>query len=160
MTQPDPSAVKEFGLRVIAGLALLVGAAGYAATEVSGQPQALVVVIGAVAYYFAVVFKVSLVRLLLGSYGGVAQIFPLMFAAFYWPRATGAGALAGLLAGIGVNTLFLLAPEWRPFPLHEGIYGLIANVAVFVAVSLATKPEPMEKLRAYMGTEEEITTED
>ena len=44
-----------------------------------------------------------------------------------------------------------LAPEWRPFPLHEGVYGLIANVAVFVAVSLATKPEPMEKLRAYMG---------
>ena len=113
--------------------------------------RVLVVVIGAAAYYFAVVSDVSLVALLLGSYGGVAQIFPLMFAAFYWPRATGAGALAGLLAGIGVNTLFLLAPELRPFPLHEGIYGLIANVAVFVAVSLATKPEPMEKLRAYMG---------
>lgn len=115
--------------------------------------RGLVVVIGAVAYYFAVVSDVSLVRLLLGAYGGVAQIFPLMFAAFYWPRATGPGALAGLLTGIGVNTLFLLAPELRPFPLHEGIYGLLANVAVFVAVSLATTPEPMDKLRAYMGAD-------
>ena len=113
--------------------------------------RALVVIIGAVAYYFAVVSDVSLVALLLGSYGGVAQIFPLMFAAFYWPRATGAGALAGLMAGLVVNTLFLTAPDLRPFPLHEGVYGLIANVAVFAAVSLATKPEPMEKLRAYMG---------
>ena len=111
--------------------------------------RALVVIIGAVAYYFAVVSEVSLVALLLGSYGGVAQIFPLMFAAFYWPRATGAGALAGLVAGLVINTFFLMAPELRPFPLHEGIYGLLANVAVFVAVSLATRPEPMEKLRAY-----------
>jgi SSS family solute:Na+ symporter len=115
----------------------------------------LVVVIGAVAYYFAVVSQVSIVALLLGSYGGVAQIFPLLFAAFYWPRATRAGALAGLLAGIGVNTLFLILPHWRPVPMHEGIYGLLANILVFVAVSLATRPEPMEKLRAYMDVWED-----
>ncbi len=114
----------------------------------------LVVFIGLVAYYFAVVSEVSLVALLLGSYGGVAQIFPLMFAAFYWPRATGAGALAGLVAGLVVNTLFLVAPDLRPFPLHEGIYGLIANVIVFTTVSLATPPEPMEKLRAYMDADD------
>ncbi|MFQ5570184.1 MAG: sodium:solute symporter [Rhodothermales bacterium] len=117
-----------------------------------------VVVIGAIAYYFAVVSDVEIVQLLLGSYGGVAQIFPLMFAAFYWPRATGPGALAGLLAGLGVNTLFLLAPHLRPFPLHEGVYGLIANVLFFVIVSLVTHPEPTEKLRAYMGEEDETVT--
>jgi SSS family solute:Na+ symporter len=116
--------------------------------------RVLVMVIGAVAYYFAVVSNVSIVALLLGSYGGVAQIFPLLFAAFYWPRATRAGALAGLLAGISVNTFFLLLPHLRPFPMHEGVYGLVANILVFVAVSLATEPEPMEKLRAYMGLNE------
>ena len=113
--------------------------------------RVLVVVISAVAYYFAVASEVSIVALLLGAYGGVAQIFPLVFAAFYWPRATGAGALSGLLAGVGVNTLFLLAPVLRPVPMHEGIYGLVANVAVFVAVSLWTRPEPTETLRAYVG---------
>lgn len=115
--------------------------------------RTLVVLISLVAYYFAVMSDVSIVALLLGAYGGVAQIFPLMFAAFYWPRATGPGAVAGLVAGIAVNTLFLMAPELKPLPLHEGIYGLVANLGALVGVSLWTAPEPMEKLRAYMGEE-------
>jgi SSS family solute:Na+ symporter len=56
--------------------------------------RGLVLLISATAYYFAVFSEVGIVTLLLGSYGGVAQIFPLVFAAFYWPRATGAGALS------------------------------------------------------------------
>lgn len=111
----------------------------------------LVVALSAVAYYFAVGTKTSLVVLLLGAYGGVAQIFPLMFAAFYWPRATGAGALAGLVAGLSVNTLFMLHPEWSPVAgMHEGIWGLVANVATLVIVSLRTPPEPAETVRAYV----------
>jgi len=111
--------------------------------------RGLVVAISAAAYYFAVFSEVGIVALLLGAYGGVAQIFPLVFAAFYWPRATGAGALSGLLAGIGVNTLFLVGPHLRPLPLHEGVYGLIANVAVFVTVSLLTTPHARDRLSAY-----------
>jgi SSS family solute:Na+ symporter len=109
-----------------------------------------VVVLGAVAYYFAVVSDLSIVALLLAAYGGIAQIFPLMFAAFYWPRATGRGALAGLVAGSAVSVLFLMWPEARPLPLHEGVYGLVANVLVFVGVSLRTPPEPMTTLRPYL----------
>lgn len=111
--------------------------------------RVLVVVISAVAYYFAIFSEVGIVALLLGSYGGVAQIFPLMFAAFYWPRGTGAGALSGLTTGIAVNTLFLVAPHLRPLPLHEGVYGLAANIAVFVAVSFLTAPHDADHLRAY-----------
>jgi SSS family solute:Na+ symporter len=111
--------------------------------------RGLVLAISGVAYYFAVVSEVSIVALLLGAYGGVAQIFPLVFAAFYWPRATGPGALAGLLTGVGVNTLFLLAPSLRPVPLHEGVYGLVANVAVLVGVSLLTTPHARSRLAHY-----------
>jgi SSS family solute:Na+ symporter len=111
--------------------------------------RGLVVVVSAVAYYFAVVSEISIVALLLGAYGGVAQIFPLVFATFYWPRATGAGALSGLLAGIGVNTLFLVLPSLRPVPLHEGVYGLAANVLAFVAVSLLTTPHDRSRLTPY-----------
>ena len=100
-----------------------------------------VVLLGLVAYYFAVISEVSLVALLLGAYGGVAQIFPLLVAAFYWKRATGAGALAGLLGGLLVNIVFLLFPEWKPFPLHEGIYGLIVNVLLLIGVSHLTQQE-------------------
>ena len=113
--------------------------------------RVLVVVISGVAYYFAVFADVGIVALLLGAYGGVAQIFPIAFAAFYWPRATGAGALAGLLTGIVVNTGFLIAPASKPLPLHEGVYGLIANVVVLVAVSFATQPHAMDHLRAYIN---------
>jgi len=113
--------------------------------------RGLVVAISATAYYFAVFSEVGIVALLLGAYGGVAQIFPLIFAAFYWPRATGAGALSGLLTGIGINTLFLVAPHLRSIPLHEGVYGLVANVAVFAAVSLCTAPHDRDRLAAYTG---------
>lgn len=112
--------------------------------------RSLVILISAVAYYFAVVSEVSIVALLLGAYGGVAQIFPLMFAAFYWPRATGPGAVAGLTTGIAVNTLFLVAPALKPFPVHEGVYGLAANILIFVIVSLNTRPESAETVEAYV----------
>ena len=111
--------------------------------------RVLVVLVAAAAYYFAISSQVSLVSLLLAAYGGVAQIFPLVFAAFYWPRATGKGALAGLIAGIVVNTFFLLLPELKPVPMHEGMYGLIANLAFFIPVSLMTPPEESDVLQAY-----------
>ncbi|MFK7847320.1 MAG: sodium:solute symporter [Rhodothermales bacterium] len=111
--------------------------------------RVLIIVISAIAYYFAVVSEVEIVQLLLGSYGGVAQIFPLIFAAFYWPRGNGKGAIAGLVAGLLVNMIFLAQPELKPFPMHEGIYGLLANIVVFIIVSLTTPPEPIEKLRLY-----------
>ncbi|HEV2331663.1 MAG TPA: sodium:solute symporter family protein [Gammaproteobacteria bacterium] len=111
--------------------------------------RVLVLLVAAVAYYFAVASHVSLVALLLGSYGGVAQIFPTLIATFYWKRATAAGAMAGLLAGIGVNMVFLLEPAWRPLPLHEGIYGLAANVLMLVGVSLWTKPVAAARLQEY-----------
>jgi SSS family solute:Na+ symporter len=111
--------------------------------------RVLAVAVTVISYLFAVNSQVSLVSLLLAAYGGVAQIFPLVFAAFYWPRATGAGALAGLVGGITVNTFFLLAPGFKPLPMHEGIYGLIANLVLLVAVSLCTAPQSQELRDAY-----------
>ena len=109
----------------------------------------LVLLVTVVAYYYAVVSKASLVALLLGAYGGVAQIFPTLIATFYWRRATAAGALTGLAAGIGVNMLFLLEPALKPLPLHEGIYGLVVNVILLVGVSLLTKPVSEARLAEY-----------
>ena len=44
------------------------------------------VAIGAIAYYVAVASEVAVVRLLLLSYGCIAQIFPALIAALYWRR--------------------------------------------------------------------------
>jgi len=111
--------------------------------------QISVLLIGLVAYLFAVVIDVSIVQLLLYSYGGVAQIFPIAFAMLYWKRATKAGALSGLFAGILVNTFFLLFAEWKPFPIHEGMYGLMVNVILLVSVSLLSPPDEPERVEKF-----------
>ena len=98
-----------------------------------------VVFISLVAYYFAVFAETDIVSLLLGAYGGIAQLFPIMFALFYWPRANGKGALAGMIGGILVTLFFLYNPEFKPLPIHEGIYGLIVNLMLLISVSLGTK---------------------
>ena len=110
-----------------------------------------VIIISLVAYYFAVISEVSIVALLLGAYGGVAQIFPPVFCMFYWRRATGKGALAGLVGGITVTIFFLVFPDFRPLPLHEGIWGLAANVLLLVIVSLLTTPETKQRVDRYIN---------
>lgn len=109
----------------------------------------LVIVISLVAYYFAVISDVPIVNLLLGSYGGVAQIFPLVFCMFYWQRANQSGALAGLVGGITTTIFFLVYPDLRPVPMHEGIYGLLVNIPLLVGVSLLTSPESPERINRY-----------
>jgi SSS family solute:Na+ symporter len=102
--------------------------------------RVLVVAYMLAAYAVAVVYQGSLVFLLLTAYGAVVQFMPVLVAGLYWPRATGAGALAGLLSGSAVTTLFVAWPEARPFPLHAGLFGVAVNVVVLVAVSLLTRP--------------------
>lgn len=111
--------------------------------------RTLVIVISLIAYYFAVISDIAIVNLLLGSYGGVAQIFPLVFCMFYWRRANGYGAVSGLIGGVSATVFFLLYPDLRPFPLHEGVYGLIINITLLVGVSLTTKPESHERIDRY-----------
>ncbi len=104
---------------------------------------ALVIVLAA-AYVIAVGYSESLVWLLLFAYGPITQFMPGLFAALYWRRATAAGVLAGLACGIAVNLSFAFHKEWRPWPVHEGLYGLAANVLLLVAASLATRPRLVE----------------
>lgn len=98
--------------------------------------RCLVLVIAGISFFFAVNTGVSIVGLLAGAYGGVAQIMPALVAAFYCHWATRAGVTAGLAVGIMVNCLMLVFPEWKPWPVHEGVYGLAANIAVLVLMSL------------------------
>lgn len=111
----------------------------------------LVLGAGGVAYYFAVAEGISLVVLLLTSYGIIAQLAPPVLAALFWPRATTPGAIAGLLAGAATALLFFFQPDWRPFGLHEGLLGLTVHVPVLVVVSLLTPAQPAEHVRAYLS---------
>jgi SSS family solute:Na+ symporter len=112
----------------------------------------LVVVIAGIAYYFAAFSDFSLVWLLLFSYGFLAQFFPLLLATFFWPRATRAGVIAGMLAGVGVVVLFSRFPELQWQQIHPGIWGVAANAAVLVAVSLRTAPPDEAHVRRFVVT--------
>ncbi len=111
-----------------------------------------ILLISIIAYYFAVISTTDIVSLLLGAYGGVAQLFPLIFAMFYWPRATKEGALSGLIIGVFVTLLFLYVPEWKPWDMHEGIYGLLANLIAFVGVSVSTPKTNQEIVDKFSQT--------
>ena len=113
--------------------------------------RVLIVVFGAVAYFFAVFESVSLVVLLLTSYGIIAQLAPPVVAALFWRRATTTGVVAGLMSG-GVTALLCFAwPELKPIDLHEGIFGLIVHVPVLVLVSLLTPAQDAARVEAYVN---------
>lgn len=96
----------------------------------------LVVAVLALAYAVAVGSGSTLVALLLYAYGPVAQLAPVIVATLYWPRARGAGVLTGLVAGAAVTVILSVWPGLRPWPVHAGLYGLAANVALLAAISL------------------------
>ncbi|MEN7341471.1 MAG: sodium:solute symporter family protein, partial [Pseudomonadota bacterium] len=110
-----------------------------------------IVVFGAIAYFFAVSEGVSLVVLLLTSYGIIAQLAPPVFAALFWRRATTPGVIAGLLAGGSATLVFFFWPEWRPIDLHEGLFGLLVHVPVLVTVSLLTPPQESAHVDTYVS---------
>lgn len=114
--------------------------------------QALVLVTGAVAYWMALNPGASLVQLLATAYGIVSQLAPPVVAALYWRRATTAGVVAGLVAGLSTAGFYFFNPATKPFGMHEGILGLLVHLPVLVAVSLATRRQDDAHLRDFFPT--------
>eukprot|EP01037_Dinobryon_pediforme_P047692 gene47692-62045_t len=108
----------------------------------------------------------------------MAQLAPAFFGGLIWRRATARGAIAGMAVGFALWVYTLLLPsfadagllppgliEHGPFgiwllrprqllglgfdPLVHGVFwSLSLNVATLVAVSLMTRPEPIERVQA------------
>jgi SSS family solute:Na+ symporter len=113
----------------------------------------LVVVLGVVAYGFALDPDSSLVILLLSAYGLIAQLAPPVWAALYWKRATTPGVLAGFIAGAATTLHFFVWSGQKPFGIHEGILGLLVHVPVLIVVSLMTQPQGDEQLGKFFDRE-------
>ena len=111
---------------------------------------------GVLAYIVAIRTEMSLVSLLLAAYGAVVQLAPLTVAAFFWRRATAAGALSGLVAGALVTLALFIVPDLRPFGLHEGIVGLGVNIATLVVVRLLSSPPSEEHVDEFIRTSRQI----
>jgi SSS family solute:Na+ symporter len=111
--------------------------------------RVFVVLISLLSYVLALFNPATLVALLLGAYGAVVQLLPLVVALFFWRRATTAGAYAGLISGTLVMLYYsFLAPPL--LDIHAGILGLMVNTALLVGVSLATRPMEKEHVDRFV----------
>jgi SSS family solute:Na+ symporter len=113
--------------------------------------RGLVVAIMIASYVVATLYRGSLVNLLLSAYGAVVQFAPVVWATLYSRRATGPGIVAGLVVGALTTMLCVLWPDLRPFPLHAGIYGVVLNLIVLVAVSALTRPRAPERESEFLA---------
>jgi len=93
------------------------------------------------------------------AFGAIAQIGPTLFVAFYWRRATLAGALAGISSGFIVWTVFNLLPQlgFYSHPLTGSdlpkttvitLIGLFINIIAVWLVSLLTRQSIREQMQS------------
>jgi Na+/proline symporter/signal transduction histidine kinase len=121
------------------------------------------------------------------SFAAVAQLAPAFFGGLLWRRATAAGAIAGMTAGILVWAYTMLLPTFadigvlgqriltdgpwgltllRPqhlfgldvAPLVHGVlWSLAINILCYVGFSLRREPTPIERLQANLFVPSELT---
>ena len=107
-----------------------------------------ILVLSAIAYVMALYIPGLLVTVAMVALAGTAQVIVPTLGALFWKRSTVAGALAGVLTGIGLLVLFTFGFITPPGPFASGGGGLLAllvNIVVFLIVSSVSKPRP-EKL--------------
>lgn len=102
-------------------------------------------------------------------FSGFSALFPLVFAALYWKRATKWGALASILAGLGLGVYYYIQAglpthfAGRGEPLvHVQLFGqdygvvpalpmVLAAAAALVVVSWLTRPPTRETIDKFFG---------
>ncbi|MDO5642033.1 MAG: histidine kinase dimerization/phospho-acceptor domain-containing protein, partial [Paracoccus sp. (in: a-proteobacteria)] len=119
---------------------------------------AIVAVIGAGAAYQAIGGGQALAAMGTVAFVGVAQLLPAMLGGLLWRGATRIGAYCGIIAGAGLWMAWVYLPSLgvvalpRLGPLDPlagaVLISLGVNTVLFTLVSLATLPDPQERLQA------------
>jgi solute:Na+ symporter, SSS family len=98
----------------------------------------MVVVVTAMAMYFAIYNSSTLVGLLLFGYAGVTQFFPGVVFGLFWKRVTTIGVFAGLLVGVGLGMWLFFTKHDPYYGWNTGFLALCLNFVVTAIVSLVT----------------------
>ena len=99
------------------------------------------VVIGAGAVALALPEVRAIFWFVLFAWSGLASAFtPVVLCALFWRRTTGAGAIAGMIAGFVGAVGWVLFFKAQFYDLYEMIPGFALGFAATVSVSLVTKP--------------------
>ncbi len=111
--------------------------------HMKGVARYLILVLTAVALYLSIFHANLLVNLLLTGYSGVTQFFPLLVLGMFWKEASKKAAVCGLVVGEFL-VFYLMLNKMDPLAVfgghfNAGFVALVANVIVFIVVSLLTK---------------------
>jgi Na+/proline symporter/signal transduction histidine kinase len=139
---------------------------------------AIVAVLVLAYLYLVHAEQAALASIGLVAFACIAQIAPVFLGGLFWPRATGRGAIAGLIAGTAVWAYTLLLPSFDPGSLpfgeaisrgpfdltllrptalfgsdlpilvHGTFWSLSANVLAFIAFSLTRPATRIERVQA------------
>ena len=119
-----------------------------------------VLIIGLASVVFALTRPTALADLLVLSNGGVAVLVPTVIGGLYWKRATKEAALASIIIGevcmISMTFIFKVAP----FGLSGAFWSMMISLAIFIGVSLVTKPQAhiasvVDSLNNFFAEEDE-----
>ncbi|MEX2572490.1 MAG: sodium:solute symporter family protein [Gemmatimonadota bacterium] len=108
--------------------------------------------IAVLAFLFARLRLDLIAVLSVASSAGLLVMVPTIIGAFYWRRGSAAGAMLSIVTG-AVVVMVTQFGGWRPLGQWPGVWGLATATAVFVGVSLATRPaaEGAGKFEAVLG---------
>ena len=138
-------------------------------------------------FYYRAAGEAQLASIGLLAFAAVAQLAPAFFGGLFWRRATAAGAIAGMVAGIAIWAYTLLLPTFadigfigqriltegpwgiamlRPqhmfglgvSPLVHGVvWSLGVNILCYIGFSLRREPSPIERMQANTFVPSDLT---
>ncbi len=100
-----------------------------------------VVALSLVAYGIALLNPSSLVMMLLGAYGLIVQLFPMVMGALFFRQLKLVSVSVGAVVGSAVFLLLDFVID-SPFGWHAGVWGLAANVLAVWLCQAAVKEKP------------------
>jgi SSS family solute:Na+ symporter len=99
-----------------------------------------------------------LIMLGAAAFTGMAVLAPTGIAAFYWKRATAAGALVSILLGEAyvIGYYINLVPKSWTFGFMPVVPAAFISTVVLIIVSLATKPPESDRIKRYFDIFEKV----
>jgi len=112
----------------------------------------LLIPIITIACFFFARMQLGLIAVLSAmASGGLLMQLPATLGAFFWKKATAAGAVSSMVVG-GIAVGFMYVEGLKPLGHWPPLWGILLSGVVFVAVSLATKP-PLDTDRFLSSVE-------
>ena len=124
--------------------------------------RCFIVVIVALTYALAMLAKdANVFDLAIWCFSGFSALFPVIFAALYWKRATKHGAISSILAAVvswlyyfhqsGYGGEYMVGPGIVPAAICFGV-----SAVVLIVVSLFTKPPSVQTLEKFFPKQSEL----